>query len=231
MNIRTPLLALFIATILSGCASTPPSRFYVLRPGTSAPATAVEPTALAETRIGIWRAIIPRYMDQPVIITRQSPVELVHSEYHRWGEPLSAHLSAVMAANLSRHLPAADVFVIRPDLKPAHYHVELEVLTLDGMLGEYVELSLRWRILDDTSRQELLGGRYAGRLALSDEEYATYVTAISEILDKAAAEMARTILQLPLANDAVSHANSQKPRKLHASRSDTEDYQINPIKT
>lgn len=208
MNIRMPLIALFVATIVSGCAGTPPSRFYVLRPGSGAPTATDEAPALTGTRIGIWRAIIPRYMDQPVIITRQSPVELVHPEYHRWGEPLSAHLSAVMAANLSRHLPTADVFVIRPDLKPAHYHVELEVQALDGILGEYVELSLRWRILDNASRQELLDGRYAERLALPDEEYTTYITAISEILDKAAAEMARTFLRLPLANETALQPTS-----------------------
>ena len=70
------LMAVMLA-IMAGCATTPPSRFYILEPvKTDAAAQPSEPA----TAVGVGPVELPKYLDRPQIVVRSGANELFYDE-------------------------------------------------------------------------------------------------------------------------------------------------------
>jgi uncharacterized lipoprotein YmbA len=143
-------LALFVV-VLTGCASSPPSRFYQLNPVQSgAPVTGdVSPCRSLVVAIGPVR--IPDYLDRPQIVTRSGKNELKLSEFDRWAGSLEGDVSLVLAEDISSLLPADCISVVRwtpysGSQVPASYRVEVLVDRFEGTLGGSVLLEAQWRV-------------------------------------------------------------------------------------
>ena len=82
----TSVGVIFILIIIGGCASTPPSRFYVLSPlqGDHRQAKADDTCAA----ISVGPVELPDYVDRSQIVTRISPNKLYLAEFDQWAEPL-----------------------------------------------------------------------------------------------------------------------------------------------
>ncbi len=132
--------------LLVGCASSTPSRHYLLNPvpGQGAAQRAVDETCVS---VGVGPIKLPEYVQRPQIVTLTTPNEIFLSYFDLWAEPLIDSVPRILAENVSRLLCTKEVLLFpwRPSRVP-DYRVEVEVLQMDGMLGRAVSLEAWWSV-------------------------------------------------------------------------------------
>src|SRR5262245_34057041 len=106
---RTTVVLAMLA-LPTGCASSPPSKFYAL---SSLPSTPAAGAATEGTVVAVAPVTIPLYLDRPQIVTRASENELRLSEYDRWAGSLREDLTTIMTENLAELLREQGVTVLR----------------------------------------------------------------------------------------------------------------------
>ncbi len=186
------IVALFL--YLAGCASSAPSRFYVLSPLTSSKA---ESQALKDEgciALGVGPVELPAYLDRPQIVTRVSENELNLAEFDKWAEPLKDNFSRVLVENLSTLL-CADAISIFPwkGPTPIDYQVEVTVIRMDGNVGGNASLVARWAIFRQNDRKMLLTRQSSFSRLLSSESYKALVSAQSRAIADLSREIAEAI--------------------------------------
>lgn len=131
------------ALLLSGCASSPRSRFYTL---TATASQGVPAGDCTPPSVAIASVSIPELVDRPQLVVRidGSKVELL--ETHRWAEPLKGAISRAIAENLSRLL-ASDRVSSYPQAASlsADFKVFVDFQRFD-FAGDHVELDALWAI-------------------------------------------------------------------------------------
>jgi uncharacterized lipoprotein YmbA len=148
-------LSLFVM-ILTGCASSPSSKFYQLNPAQSRTSVSdVSPYQSLVIAIGPVR--ISDYLDRPQIVTRSGKNELKLSEFDRWAGSLESDISRILVEDISSLLPADRFSVMRwiPTLEsqvPASYRVEVFVDRFEGTLGDSALLKAQWRVFAQDRR-------------------------------------------------------------------------------
>src|SRR2546430_14448306 len=123
---------------LHGCASSPPTRLYVL-PSLTGAETA-PPAAQRDLTIGVGPVTLHPYLDRPQIVTRASRARLILGEFDQWGAPLRDSVTRALAENLSLLVPT-DRVVLHPWARTTvpDYQVTVEVLQFDaGPGGEVI---------------------------------------------------------------------------------------------
>jgi uncharacterized protein len=135
--------------LLVGCASSPPSHYYVLSPLT-AESKVPEESCIS---VGIGPVKLPEYVSRMHIVNRTSQNELTFSSFDLWAEPLMDSVPRMLAENISRLICTKEVlpFPWRPSLTP-DYRVEVEVLKMDGTLGGTASLDAWWSIVYGKTR-------------------------------------------------------------------------------
>ena len=183
--------------IIGGCASTPPSRFYVLSPmqGENRQADADENCAA----ISVGPVELPDYVDRSQIVTRISPNKLSLAEFDQWAEPLKESFARVLMENLSILL-CADPISLYPSRGPTaiDYRVEVEVIRIDGKLGERASLIARWMILDEKDNTVLFTKKSNLSSPAQGGDYEALVSAQSQTiaaLSRDIAEALKTMLK------------------------------------
>jgi hypothetical protein len=179
---------------LAGCASSAPSRFYVLSPLAS---TKVESQALKDEgciALGVGPVELPAYLDRPQIVTRVSENELNLAEFDKWAEPLKDNFSRVLVENLSTLL-CADAISIFPwkGPTPIDYRIEVTVIRMDGNVGGNASLVARWAIFRENDRKMLLARQSSFSRLLSSEGYKALVSAQSRAIADLSREIAEAI--------------------------------------
>jgi uncharacterized lipoprotein YmbA len=144
------ILGLF-TMVLCGCASSPPSRFYILSslksPAPAKPAVSAAPAVV----VAVGPVVIPDYLDKPEIVTRFGRNELKVNEFHRWAGDLESILSRTVIENLSVLLPADRFSVVRwsPGMQgtlPITYRLTMDVLRFDVTPGDAAFFESGWMV-------------------------------------------------------------------------------------
>ena len=179
---------------LAGCASSAPTRFYVLSP---LPGAKAESQTLKDEgciAIGIGPVELPAYLDRPQIVTRVSENELNLAEFDKWAEPLKDNFSRVLVENLSTLL-CADAISIFPwkGPTPIDYQVEVTVIRMDGNVGGNASLVARWAIFRENDRKMLLTRQSSFSRLLSSQGYKALVSAQSRAIADLSREIAEAI--------------------------------------
>lgn len=190
-NITNLSACALLTLCTSGCANSPPSDFFILNPTVAdTAAQATEPLSL-----GVGPVKIPEYLNRAQIVTRPGPNQLDVNEFNRWGGSLAANISSVMARNLAVLLGTDEVFVFPGD-DPAtpRFRVILSITRFDGVLGENVELDVRWIITGPRRREQLGTGRSVVREATNGSGYEDYVAAQSRALETLSREIAAVLI-------------------------------------
>ena len=186
---------LFAST--SGCASSPPSDFFILTPMA---ATAEKPAAKAPAEsfsLGVGPVKVPEYLNRAQIVTRAGPNRLDVNEFHRWGGSFAPNISRVVAQNLSILLGSDEVFAFpSDDVTDPRYRVVISITQFDGSLGGEVVLDARWIITGSKRRAQLDAGRSLLREATRGSDYEDYVAAQSRALAALSREIAAGIRRL-----------------------------------
>jgi uncharacterized lipoprotein YmbA len=192
------LIVGFLVMVLLGCASTPPTRFFVL-----SPVSGFEKMGTREGErcfaIGIGPVKIPEYLNQPEIVTRITQNEVRLDEFAEWAEPLEDNISRTLAENLSSLLCIRTIAIFPwRGQTPIDYRIDVHVIQMDGILGESASLDVAWSITDGTDRKKspLLTKRSTYKESTGGGDYGAFVSAQSRNLASLSREISETILVL-----------------------------------
>ena len=179
---------------LSGCASSPPTRLYVLPSMTGA--ETASPAAPRDLTIGVGPVTLSPYLDRLPIVTRASRARLVLGEFDQWAASLQDLVTRALAENLSHLIPTERVVLhpwsrtVEPD-----YQVTVDVMQFDaGPSGEVV-LAARWRLLN-AKEQALVMRQARFTAAAGRRDYEATIIAMGHTLDALSQDMAATLLTI-----------------------------------
>jgi len=147
--------------------------------------------------IGVGPIAIPAYLDRPQIVKRSSSHELELAEFHKWGEPLKANISRVLAENLSGLLSTDQIYLF-PWKRSAkfNYQVLVRIMRFDTSPEGDAILNARWEIRANNEKDVLATRRSHFRNPDSGQGYQGTVSALSQNLEDLSQLIATTIKSL-----------------------------------
>ena len=193
-------------TILTGCGTTSPSRYYTLSPLTGGGEEIHNPVDRYRLSVEVEPIELPKYLERPQIITRLSPNKIQPAPFDRWAEPLEDGFLGVLVENLS-HLLWTDKIAVTSWAESRHsqYRVSVEIIQFDGQLGKDVFLAARWTIYDKEKNHILLDKRSSLKEPSGTPSYEALVSAESRLLTYLSREIAEGILSVYMKH----HLNNQ----------------------
>jgi uncharacterized protein len=191
-----PILGVLLL-ILTGCANTQSSKFYMLESMSgSIPVGAGAPFD-QNLSVGLGPVTIPDYLDRPQIVTRSNQNSILLAEFDRWAEPLSGTIMRTLVENLSALLHTDNVVPYPwPASVDVSYQVLVELFRLDGILGEKAILDVQWSVLGKKGKKVFLLKRSTFVEPTRETSFAALVSAESRALDNLSREMASAIRDL-----------------------------------
>jgi uncharacterized lipoprotein YmbA len=189
-------LAVVGVLVISGCASSASTRFFLLAPLESA-ATQSEIRVLGQRpSLGVGPVSVPQYLDRPQIVTRSDRNNVALGEFEQWSEPLANNIARVLMVNLSL-LTGSDEVVLFPwRLKTVPYQIPVRVLRFDGKLGGECTLVAAWRIIETKNDQTLLSRTSRLQSQAAGGGYDAMVVAMNEALAVLSREIAAGISEI-----------------------------------
>lgn len=183
-------LILILLLSVGACASTPPSRFFILSPTQdSAPSTDLSGNGL----IRLEPVRLPEYLNRPHIITRLGPNRLRLAEFDKWAEPLDVNVTRVLAKNLETRLKAGVIFSPHSSADHAHVRIQVQVLRFDCGPDGSSTLVARWvASMDDHGRSPITRETTSTRKG-TGTGYEAAAQAMSLNLEDLAADIATTL--------------------------------------
>jgi hypothetical protein len=182
---------------LAGCLGGPsaPTNFYMLSPLSSPQAGTSPATAEARIRIGLETVVVPEYLNRNEIVINLDNTAYQLAEFNQWAEPLSDNLTRVLAENLTNLLrdDSIDIFLASDSSIPLDYRLEVDVVRLDGNLGDQVTLIAQWALLEAEEDDLKLMRRSEYREPAPDKTYKGLVLAQSRTVENLSRDMAATI--------------------------------------
>lgn len=170
------VVALFAsgALLLSGCASSPLSRFYTLTPEAPRSGSAA---GVNMPSVAIVSVTLPELVDRPQLVVRSGDSRVELLETHRWAEPLKSAISRIMAEDLSRLLVSDRVWSYPQAASlSADCRVSIDVRLFEFTKG-HAELDVSWALRRADDRP-VVGGRSRRREAAAGD-YDAVVAAFS----------------------------------------------------
>jgi uncharacterized lipoprotein YmbA len=133
---------------------------------------------------------VPRYVDRPQLVQRSGPSQLDTEDFHRWAEPLDTAVTRLLAEELARRLASEQVVAYPQEPGLAiDYRVLVEVVRLDGRIGESVDLVARWSVRAGETGAVVATARADFKVAAGND-MESFVTAHAQALAQLAAEIA-----------------------------------------
>jgi uncharacterized lipoprotein YmbA len=195
---RPKHLAIMILWLaLAGCLGGPsaPTNFYMLSP-LSPPQDKTSPaTAEARIRIGLETVVVAQYLDRSEIVLNLDNTAYQLAEFDQWAEPLSDNLTRVLGQNLTNLLgdDSIDVILASETSISFDYRLEVDVLRLDGNLGDQVNLVAQWALLEGEEDDLKLMRRSEYQERTADKTYKELVLAQSRTVEKLSRDIAAAI--------------------------------------
>jgi uncharacterized lipoprotein YmbA len=191
---RLSLVALIFGVVeMAGCFRSPSPHFYSLvSQERVASAAQLAPDGVS---VEVAPLIFPQYLDDPRIVVRSGPHEVLKDEYERWIEDLDLNFRRVLLSDLSRHLKSGNVF--SSDLygqRSAAQVVQVEVLQFDVSDDNKAVLKARWaaaRSREALNTATLTVSQFEGQAASGSSE--ARVSALSELIDAFSHEVAQKV--------------------------------------
>jgi hypothetical protein len=182
---------------LAGCLGGPsaPVNFYMLSP-LSATQTVMSTDAPEDRiRIGLATVVVAEYLNRNEIVVNLDNTVYQLAEFNRWAEPLSNNLTRVLAENLANLLRsnAIDVFLSSESSIPFNYQLEVDVLRLDGNLGERAALVAQWALLAAEEDDLILMRRAEYHEPAVDNTYKGLILAQSRTIEKLSHDVAAAV--------------------------------------
>ncbi len=188
----TPIVALLLT--IAACTILPPqkddTRYFVLN---SEPAQ-VGPAANHRITVGLGPVTIPKYLDRPEVVTRLSDTEFKLSDTDRWGEPLGANVSRVLAADLSGQ--GANLEVVQmpwPRKSKFDYRVSIDFQRLETNLDGQVQVRAAWSIRNGSDNDLMQTGSSSMSLPSAANDPKAAARAMSQGVAQVASDIAQCL--------------------------------------
>ncbi|MEC4747117.1 PqiC family protein [Methylomicrobium sp. Wu6] len=188
-------LNLLAACLLSACASTPETHFYVLN-ALSLPAQ-FSPAEAPKRLIGVGPVTVPALLERKQIITRTGDNSITSSEFHQWAAPLKESITETLAQNLSVLLPN-DIIKAYPwsAYGDMDFHVIIDIARFETNAAQTAELRVNWSIMDDKSHRLLKHGHAKIDRHQAGSGHTDTVKALSETLEEFSKQLAGSLASL-----------------------------------
>ena len=184
------LIAALLATILTGCAAPPaPVVYHSLLGADTGAAAAVRADGPA---VVVGPVSVPDLLHNTRLATG-SDGRYQLAEQHRWAGAVDREIGRALAERLAADLATERVslFPQAPATKTA-WRVQVEVLALDGLPGQWARLEVRWTLLDpDGTGPRTRRGDY--RQPLTEPGHAAWVAGQRTNLARLGADIAAAI--------------------------------------
>ena len=188
MNARRMALRMALGAglaALTGCAATPPARFYALA------AAAVPGAAMPDADVVVGPVSIPAVVDRPEIVVSLAANEVWLDEFNRWAAPLADNIALATADNLHALLGATKVRLAAQTAGGAGgYRVAIEVQRFESEPGTAAVLDAVW-----TVRRVADGATTSGRTTLREPTNGAGYAALAAAHSRALAQLGRAIAQ------------------------------------
>jgi uncharacterized protein len=182
----SPWLSLGLAALVSGCASSPPTRFITLDPvppGASAPVSGGAPLQVVAVHV-------PAALDRRELVRQVAPGRLAISDQDRWAAPLDAMTQRTLTQDLIERRAPGSVLLPQQPVPPASRHVVIDILQFEGDASGSVIFDGSWSVTRSDSETPILTRRVRmtePALSASSEAQAQ---AMSRILGRLADQIA-----------------------------------------
>ncbi len=178
--------------LLGGCASSPSAHFYVLTPvAQSAPAR------VSEMIFGVGPVRLPAYLDQPQMIKRVTPNRVDLEELERWGGPLEAEVTRVLAQNLTLLLGTGRVVTYPWERAiPVDLQLIAEVRRFDAAADGAVRLDAVWSLFEGEGRRLLYMTQSSISVPVQGGDFDAVVQAQSQALGELSQAIAQELVRL-----------------------------------
>ena len=144
---------------------------------------------------------IPEYLNRPQIITTPNKTVVNFAEFDHWAEPLNHNITRVIIENISMLLNTNKIFVFPKKSKlPIQYKIDIEIVKLDGNLGESSHLNALWSITDGKTKKIITMDRTHIKETLNSSDYVSYVSAQSKLLEILCIEITEEINRITKTN-------------------------------
>jgi hypothetical protein len=159
-------------------------------------------TAEGRIRIGLETVVVAEYLNRNEIVINLDNTVYQLAEFNQWTEPPSDNLTRVLEENLTNLLrnDSVAVFLSSDSSIPLDYRLEVDVIRLDGNLGDQVTLVARWTLLGNEEDDLKLMRRSEYQEPAADKTYKGLVLAKSRTVEKLSRDIAEAVKKT-LAND------------------------------
>lgn len=173
---------LLCSGLLTACAATPPTNFYLLEAQT--PSLTSTSTGVKKTLIGIGPLSLPALVDRRQIVTRKENNSIQLAEFHQWATPLKDNVLTVLSKNIAAQQANA---LVRTYPWSAYgdmdYRVIIDISRFDSQLGKSATLEASWAIMAEKNHTIINNGQTNIQQALHDDSYQSAVLALNKLLN------------------------------------------------
>jgi uncharacterized lipoprotein YmbA len=185
--------------VVAGCAGkSAPTQFYMLGPVVSDEVKHHPANSTSTVYISLDTVEIPEYLNRPQLVTHVDRAEYQIDEFHRWMEPLQDNLTRMIANHLSVLLnpKGIDILYTARPVK-TEYTIFVQVLRMEGKLGQGTFLDARWSFFDQQDETPVLTKRFVRKRELSsDDKYQGLLQAQNRSIESLCRAMADGINQI-----------------------------------
>jgi hypothetical protein len=152
-------------------------------------------TTEGSIRIGLETVVVAQYLDRSEIVVNLDNTAYQLAEFDQWAEPLSDNLTRVLGQNLTNLLrdDSIDVILASETSIPLDYRLEVDVLRLDGNLGDQVTLVAQWALLEGEDDDLKLVRQSKYQEPAADKTYKGLVLAKSRTVEKLSRDIAADV--------------------------------------
>jgi hypothetical protein len=199
----TQVVIIFLALALTGClgGQSPPTNFYMLSPLSPSKAETSSASTEARIHIGLETVVVAEYLNRSEIVVNLDNTIYQLADFNKWAEPLSDNLTRVLEENLTKLLQndSINVSLASESSIPFDYRLEVDVLRLDGNLGDQVTLVAQWALLEAEEDDLIRIRRSEYQEQAADNTYKELVLAKSRAIEQLCRDMA-VVIRKALAN-------------------------------
>jgi hypothetical protein len=152
-------------------------------------------SAEARIHIGLETVVVAEYLNRSEIVVNLDNTIYQLADFNQWAEPLSDNLSRVLEENLTNLLQTNSISISLASESsiPFDYRLEVDVLRLDGNLGDQVTLVAQWALLEAEEDDLKLMRRLEYQEQTADNTYKELVLAKSRTIEQLCRDMAVAI--------------------------------------
>lgn len=180
---------LAIAIFLTGCSSSPPTRFYTLDPVVSRNPVGTIPHG----HIKIGAVHLPAELDRKMMVAQDAPNSLTIDQQDRWAAPLDDLLRGVLTQDLIERLPP-DSVVLPDSAAPSGTKViALDILRFQPEPSGTAVLEGSWTLSGANAEQPGPSRAVALKIPLARSNSAAQAQAMSQLLGDLADRIATAL--------------------------------------